>query len=155
SGHEQDVRMRDDSIRVSLNNDRVIPRSMREREFAVWKSLIRRNSRFPALLGMTNSDIVTRAFQRTRTGVDAMKRIMQMTMFPRSLRGWALAIAVGLFAAGSVVAQTPAPDAKSATPPAKAAKPAQKATKKPAVPEFKLILEPRAMDLLKATSAKL
>ena len=84
-----------------------------------------------------------------------MKPIMEMTMLPRTLRGRALAIAVGLFVAGGVAAQTPAPDAKSATPSAKAAKPAQKATKKPAVSEFKLILEPRAMDLLKATSAKL
>ncbi len=62
----------------------------------------------------------------------------------------ALALIAGLFIAGGVAAQSPQPAAKPAAP-AKAAK----ATKKPAVPEFKLILEPRAMDLLKAMSAKL
>lgn len=69
-------------------------------------------------------------------------------------RGRALALAVGLFAVAGAVAQTPAPDAKAAPPPAKATKPANPA-KKPAAPAFKLILEPRAMDLLKATSARL
>ena len=66
-------------------------------------------------------------------------------------RGWparALALALGVLVAGAVTAQTPAPDAKAATPPAKAAK-AAKPTKKAAAPEFKLVLEPRAMDLLK------
>ncbi len=53
----------------------------------------------------------------------------------------------------SVGAQAAAPAAAPAKPAAaaKSAKPA----KKPAPTEFKLILEPRAMDLLKATSAKL
>jgi hypothetical protein len=41
-----------------------------------------------------------------------------------------------------------------AAPPAKAVKPAKPA-KKPAAPEFKMVLEPRAMELLKATSARL
>ena len=50
-----------------------------------------------------------------------------------------------------VAAQTPAPAAKPATPAPKAAKAAKKAK----APEFKLVLEPKAMDLLKATSAKL
>ncbi len=66
----------------------------------------------------------------------------------------ALALVLGLLVTGAVTAQTPAPDAKAATPPAKAAK-AAKPTKKAAAPEFKLVLEPRAMDLLKATSARL
>ncbi len=60
-----------------------------------------------------------------------------------------LAMAVG--------AQTPAPSATSpakATPARKAA-PAKPAAKKPAADEFKRVLEPRAMDLLKAVSAKL
>ena len=51
-------------------------------------------------------------------------------------------------------AQSPAPNAKAATPSAtasKASKPAMKYTP----PDFKLVLEPRAMDLLKATSTKL
>jgi hypothetical protein len=51
------------------------------------------------------------------------------------------------FAAGAAT-QSPAP---SKPPAAKAATPAKRATP----PEFKLILEPRAMDLLKAMSAKL
>ncbi len=61
-----------------------------------------------------------------------------------------LALVAGLLVAGSVVAQSPQPAAKSAVP-AKAAKSA----KKPAAPEYKLVLEPKAMDLLKATSARL
>jgi len=59
-------------------------------------------------------------------------------------------LVAGLALAASVGAQSPAP-AKPATP-AKAAKPA---AKKPTASDFKLVLEPRAMDLLKATSAKL
>jgi hypothetical protein len=57
----------------------------------------------------------------------------------------------------AVGAQTPAPSATSpakATPGRKAA-PAKPAAKKPAADEFKRVLEPRAMDLLKAVSAKL
>ena len=75
-----------------------------------------------------------------------MKRAMR-------LYGRALAVVLGVLVAGSVAAQTSqtAPGA----PPAKAAKPAAKTAKKPAIEKFKLILEPRAMDLLKATSAKL
>ena len=61
---------------------------------------------------------------------------------------------VGLFVAVNATAQTAAPAAKAATPPAKASKPAKPA-KKPAEAPFKLILEPKAMDLLKATSARL
>ncbi len=49
------------------------------------------------------------------------------------------------------VAQTPASNGKAGSPPAKAAKPA----KKPASPQYKLVIEPKAMDLLKATSARL
>jgi len=67
------------------------------------------------------------------------------------LREAALLIAAGVFATTGVVAQTPVPAAKAKAPAAKTAKPAKKAT----APEFKLVLEPKAMDLLKATSAKL
>jgi len=68
-------------------------------------------------------------------------------------RGRIVALAAGLLAAAGVAAQAPAPDAKATTPPAaaKATKPA----KKPAAPPFKLILEPKAMDLLRATSTRL
>jgi hypothetical protein len=59
-------------------------------------------------------------------------------------------LVAGLCLAASVGAQTTAP-AKPATP-AKAAKPA---AKKPGASDFKLVLEPKAMDLLKAASAKL
>ena len=72
----------------------------------------------------------------------------------RPWRGRTVTLAVGLALACGVGGQSPAPDAKSAKPSAKApaaAKPAMKYTP----PEFKLVLEPRAMDLLKATSAKL
>jgi hypothetical protein len=62
-----------------------------------------------------------------------------------------LALALGLCVSAVVAAQTPAPAAKPATPAPKAAKPAKKAK----AAEFKLVLEPRAMDLLKATSARL
>jgi hypothetical protein len=62
----------------------------------------------------------------------------------------AMALIVGLALVVTAGAQTAAP-AKPATP-AKTAKPA---TKKAGVPESKPVLEPRAMDLLKAMSAKL
>ena len=80
-----------------------------------------------------------------------------MHMALTSSRGWrgrVLAFTVGLLLAGGAVAQSPAPDAKSAKPAAKgqaAAKPA----KKPAAPVYKMEVEPRAMDLLKAMSARL
>ena len=61
---------------------------------------------------------------------------------------WATMLVIGLLVTGGVAAQSP-PAAKAAAP-AKAAKPA-----KMTPPEFKLVLEPRAMDLLKATCAKL
>jgi hypothetical protein len=69
-------------------------------------------------------------------------------------RGWrppALTLAAVLLVSVGVAAQTPAPDTKPA-PPAKAAKPA---AKKPATPVYRLELEAKAMDLLKATSARL
>ena len=69
-------------------------------------------------------------------------------------RGRALALAVGLFVTVAATAQTPPPDSKQAAPPAKAAKSANPA-KKPAAQPFKMVLEPRAMDSLKATSARL
>ena len=65
--------------------------------------------------------------------------------------GRVVAVAAGLAVAAMVGAQTPpAAAAKQAASP-KAAKPAKKSS----APQFKLILEPRAMDLLKATSARL
>jgi hypothetical protein len=63
-------------------------------------------------------------------------------------RWWALTAC--LLAATHAAAQSAPPAAKPA-PPAKAAKSA----KQPAAPEYKLVIEPRAMDLLKATSARL
>ena len=74
--------------------------------------------------------------------------------------GRALALVAGVALATSVLAQAPAPDAKTATSAktAKTAAPAKKAppaAKAAPVPEFKLVLEPRAMELLKATSARL
>ena len=63
------------------------------------------------------------------------------------------ALAVALAAAGSAFAQ----DAKPAAAPAKAApaKSAKPAAKKPAAPAVKLVVEPRAMELLKATADKI
>ena len=67
--------------------------------------------------------------------------------------GRAAVLAAGLALAAAAGAPTTAPAAAPSKPaPAKATKPA---AKKPAVEKFKLILEPRAMDLLKATSDKL
>ena len=80
-----------------------------------------------------------------------------MTICACATRSGMLALIVGVLVTGNAMAQTPAPDAKAATPPAKAKKAAPRATsqKMPAPPEFKLVIEPRAMDLLKATSARL
>src|SRR5215510_8739453 len=66
--------------------------------------------------------------------------------------GRAVALAAGFTFAVAASAQTAAP---AATPPKPAATAKKPAAKKPAVEKFKLILEPRAMELLKATSAKL
>ncbi len=71
-------------------------------------------------------------------------------MIVTHLVGRIAALLLGVLIAAGVAAQTPPPATKPAAP-AKAAKPAKKA----AAPEFKLILEPRAMELLKATSATL
>jgi hypothetical protein len=70
-------------------------------------------------------------------------------------RSRAVAVILGVLVATGVGAQTaPAPaPAKPAT--GTSVKPAKPAAKKPAASEFKLILEPRAMDLLKAVSDKL
>jgi hypothetical protein len=70
----------------------------------------------------------------------------------RDWHGRALVLALCWLVSGGVAAQAPAPASKAA--PAKAV-PAKKGATKPALPEFKLVLEPRAMDLLKATSATL
>ena len=73
----------------------------------------------------------------------------------RGVTARTLALVLGLLVTGAITAQTPAPDAKpAATPAAKGAK-ATKPAKKALPPEFKMVLEPRAMELLKATSAKL
>ena len=69
-------------------------------------------------------------------------------------RGPALVLAVGLLVTAAATAQTAAPEVKRAAPPAKPAKSAKPA-KKPAAPAYKLVLEPKAMELLKATSARL
>ena len=75
----------------------------------------------------------------------------------RSRSAWrsrAAALIVGMVLTFGAGAQSPTPKTKSAAPSpaaAKAMKPAMKYTP----PEFKLALEPRAMELLKATSAKL
>ena len=55
----------------------------------------------------------------------------------------------------AAAAQTPPPEVKPAAPPPKAAKPAKPAKKPAAAPAYKLVLEPKAMELLKATSARL
>jgi hypothetical protein len=64
----------------------------------------------------------------------------------------ALAALLGMIVATVAVAQTPA--ATPAAPAAKAAKPAKPA-KKAAAPQFKMVLEPKAMDLLKAMSDRI
>jgi len=69
---------------------------------------------------------------------------------PRCI-GRTLALVAGLSFAAAVSAQSPAPAAPAAAP----AKAAKKAPGKPADPAFKLVLEPKAMDLLRAMSAKL
>ena len=65
--------------------------------------------------------------------------------------GRTFALVAGLAVAVMVSAQTPPATAPAKPAPAKAAKPAKKATQA----EYKLVLEPKAMDLLKAMSAKL
>ena len=71
-------------------------------------------------------------------------------MMRSKLLGRALLLAVGvLFAAGSEGQQ-----AQQAKPAPKAAKPAKPA-KKPAAPTAQMVLEPRAIDILKAASARL
>ena len=73
--------------------------------------------------------------------------------------GWvrALALSLGMLAMTVHAQQSPATTdaAKATAKPAAPAKAAKPATKKGAASEFKLILEPRAMDLLKAVSDKL
>jgi len=64
-----------------------------------------------------------------------------------------LALLICLVAAAGVAAQSPKGDVKPAAPAKAAAK--KPAAKKPTVPSFKLILEPRAMDMLKAASTRL
>src|SRR5215472_6145827 len=66
--------------------------------------------------------------------------------------GRAVALVAGLTLGFAATAQTTAPAAAPAKPAPAKSKPA---AKKPAVEKFKLVLEPRAMDLLKAASDKL
>jgi hypothetical protein len=71
--------------------------------------------------------------------------------------GWcsrALAVAAGLFVTVGAMAQSPPSDVTHAAPPAAVAK-SKKPAKKPPAPKYKLVLEPKAMNLLKATSARL
>jgi len=77
-----------------------------------------------------------------------MKQSLEMTALRSGMRASVLVLMLGMFASGQVIAQAPA---AATPPPAKATKPAKKA----AAPAFKLILEPKAMDLLKATSARI
>ena len=74
---------------------------------------------------------------------------MEMTLLRYRVNMPMLALAAGLMLTMPAAAQTPAPAA--AKPQAKAATPASKAKPQP----FKMVLEPKAMDLLKATSARL
>jgi predicted nucleic acid-binding protein len=66
----------------------------------------------------------------------------------RAAAPFALGAPVSLALAATADAQNTAAPAK----PAPTAKPAKAPAKKPAAPQFKLVLEPPAMDLLKATS---
>jgi hypothetical protein len=74
-------------------------------------------------------------------------------MNSRQLRR-ALALLAGGTWMAFAVAQAPAPAATAAAP-GPAAKVAKPAAKKPAAPAYKLVVEPKAMDLLKAMSAKI
>jgi hypothetical protein len=68
----------------------------------------------------------------------------------------ALAVVAGCSLAAAALAQQSPPPSSPPQPAAKAAKPAAKAAaRKPGATDFKLVLEPRAMDILKAASAKL
>ena len=73
---------------------------------------------------------------------------MTIGTFRSGLTNRALVLVAGLLVASGIAAQSP-PPAKAA--PAKKTAPA----KKMVAPEFKMVLEPRAIDLLKAMSAKL
>ena len=73
---------------------------------------------------------------------------------PACFCGQVLTLTVGLLLAAGAPAQTAQADVKQTSPSANASKSA-KATKKPAATDYKLTLEPRAMDLLKAVSTKL
>ena len=67
-----------------------------------------------------------------------------------------LQAALQALAIGAVIAWTPGADAQTApAAPAKPAQPARSTAKKPAAPRPPLVVEPRAMDLLKATSGRL
>ncbi len=76
-----------------------------------------------------------------------------MMHFRQLRRG--LALLAGVMLAATATAQPAQPAAAAVAAPAPAAKPAKPAAKKPAAPPYKLVIEPRAMDLLKATSARL
>src|SRR5437879_5182374 len=83
---------------------------------------------------------------------------MKNAMLTCDWRGRLFALALGLAVSAAVAAQAPQPEAKPAAPLAKADQPskaAKKPAKKAAPAEYKLVLEPKAMDLLKVTSARL
>jgi len=81
-----------------------------------------------------------------------------MTTIRSGWRAWLMPFAVAAMVVGWLTlsfaagAQTPAPAAPVPKPAAKAAKPA---AKKPGPNDFKLVLEPKAMDLLRAVSERL
>jgi hypothetical protein len=83
--------------------------------------------------------------------IDGAGPIVKNTIHRRGWTGRTMALVVGLLAATGVAAQSPSSPATKQAAPVKAAKPA----KKTGAPEFKMVLEPKAMDLLKATSARL
>ena len=66
-----------------------------------------------------------------------------------------LALLAGLTVAVTAGAQTAAPAAAAPAPAAKSGKPAKPAAKKATAAGYRLVLEPKAMDMLKATSARL
>ena len=73
------------------------------------------------------------------------------------LRCHAVMVAAAMLVAGVVAAQSSSPPTAASPAKAKQAAPAKSAkpAKKPAAPVYKLVVEPKAMDLLKATSARL
>lgn len=85
---------------------------------------------------------------------------MMLAAKPVGTQSWcALIVALGLLLAGSAHAaqtqQTKKPQASASTKASKAAKPAKPQAKAPAAAPAKLVIEPKAIDILKASSARL